>query len=90
MKLSARNVLKGTIKAIDIGAVEEVLRKSLVPLDLLIPYAEGALRSKIFSCGSVQWFREGEEGTRMHAFIPPALQKTVRPYSVQQPEILGQ
>jgi GTP-binding protein HflX len=84
------SALQGTGIGELLGAVEGVLRKSLVPLDLLIPYAEGALRSKIFSCGSVQWFREGEEGTRMHTFIPPALQTAVRPYAVQQPEIRGQ
>jgi GTP-binding protein HflX len=79
------------LKATGIGellcAVEGVLRKSLVSMDLSIPYAQGALRSKIFSQGSVQWFREGEEGTRMQAFVPPALEKTLEPYAVRGPEI---
>lgn len=73
------------LKATGIGellsAVEGVLRKSLVSMDLIIPYAEGALRSKIFSQGSVQWFQEGEEGTRMQAFVPPELAKTLESYT---------
>jgi GTP-binding protein HflX len=79
------------LKARGIGellcAVEGVLRNSLVSMDLFIPYAEGALRSKIFSQGSVQWFQEGEGGTRMQAFIPPALAKSVEPYRVRTSEI---
>jgi GTP-binding protein HflX len=64
-------------------AVEDVLRKTLVPMDLIIPYAQGALRSKIFSQGSVQWFQEGEDGTRLQAFVPPALASILEPYSAQ-------
>jgi GTP-binding protein HflX len=70
-----------------LGAVEDVLRKSLVPMDLVIPYTEGSLRSKIFSQGSVQWFQEGDGGTRMQAFVPPALEKTLEPFTVPAAEI---
>ena len=78
------------LKATGIGellsAVEGVLRKTLVSVDLVIPYTEGALRSRIFSQGSVQRFQEGEGGTRMQAFVPPALAKTLEPYR-RAPEI---
>jgi GTP-binding protein HflX len=67
-------------------AVEGVLRKSLVSVDLVIPYTEGALRSRIFSQGSVQWFQESEGGTSMQAFVPPALVKILAPY-MRAPEI---
>ena len=70
-----------------LSAVEGVLRKSLVSVDLVIPYTEGALRSRIFSQGSVQWFQEGEDGTRMGAFVPPELAKILEPYVVRTPEI---
>jgi GTP-binding protein HflX len=63
-------------------AVENVLRQSLVPIYLVIPYTEGALRSRIFSQGSVQWFQEGDGGTRMQAFVPPALEKILEPYTL--------
>jgi len=79
------------LKATGIGellcAVEGVLRKTLVSVDLLIPYTEGALRSRIFTQGSVQWFQEDETGTRMQAFVPPALAKTLDPYITRAPEI---
>lgn len=87
-----RSFVPGTLqvsalKATGIGellsAAEGVLRKSLISMDLIIPYAEGALRSKIFSQGSVQWFQEGEDGTRMQAFVPPALAKILEPYTVR-------
>jgi len=81
------SALKGTGIAGLLRAVEDVLRKSLVPMDLVIPYTEGALRSKIFSQGSVQWFQEGDEGTRMQAFVPPALEKTLEQFTVQAAEI---
>ena len=67
--------------------MEDVLRKTLVFVDLLIPYTEGALRSRIFTQGSVQWFQEDEAGTRMQAFVPPALAKTLDPYVARAPEI---
>jgi len=70
-----------------LSAVEGVLRKSLVSVDLLIPCTEGALRSRIFSQGSVQWFQEGEGGTRMGAFVPPELAKILEPFVVRTPEI---
>ena len=80
------SALKGTGIGELLCAVEGVLRKTLVYVDLLIPYSEGALRSRIFSQGSVQWFQEEEGGTRMQAFVPPALAKTLGPY-VRAPEI---
>jgi GTP-binding protein HflX len=61
-------------------AVEEVLRKSLVSMTLLLPYSQGALRSKIFSQGSVQWYREEDGGTRMQAFVPPTLAEILGAY----------
>jgi GTP-binding protein HflX len=61
-------------------AVEEVLRRSLVAMNLLLPYSQGALRSKIFSQGSVQWYREEDGGTRMQAFVPPALAEILGAY----------
>jgi GTP-binding protein HflX len=68
-------------------AVEGVLRRSLVSMDLVIPYSKGALRSRIFSQGSVQWFQEGEDGTRMQAFVPPELAQILESYRKRFPEI---
>jgi GTP-binding protein HflX len=61
-------------------AVEKVLRKALLAVQVLIPYTEGALKSRVFSQGSVQWFREEEEGTRMLAFVPAGLAETLQAY----------
>jgi GTP-binding protein HflX len=73
------------LKATGIGellsAVEDVLRRFLVAMDLLIPYTQGALRSRIFSRGSVQWFQESEAGTRIRAFVPAAMARILEPYS---------
>jgi GTP-binding protein HflX len=68
-------------------AVEGVLRRSLVSMDLIIPYTEGALRSRIFSQGSVQWFQDSEDGTRMQAFVPPELAQILESYRMRCPEI---
>jgi hypothetical protein len=62
-----------------------VLRRSLVSMDLVIPYSKGALRSRIFSQGSVQWFQEGEDGTRIQAFVPPELAQILESYRKRFP-----
>ena len=64
-----------------LSAVEDVLRRSLIAMDLLIPYTQGALRSRIFSRGSVQWFQESEAGTRIRAFVPAAMTRILEPYA---------
>jgi GTP-binding protein HflX len=68
-------------------AVEGILRRTLISMDLIIPYTAGALRSRIFSQGSVQWFEEGEGGTRMRAYVPQALEETLRPYTERAADI---
>jgi GTP-binding protein HflX len=63
-----------------LSAVESVLRKALLAVQVLIPYTEGSLRSRVFSQGSVQWYKEEEEGTRMLAFVPAGLAETLQAY----------
>lgn len=77
------SALEGTGIGELLCAVEAVLRKALVPVELLIPYTEGALRSRIFSQGSVQRFRECEGGTRMTAFVPPALAEATQSFRLR-------
>jgi GTP-binding protein HflX len=61
-------------------AVELKLRSAFVPVDVLIPYARGALRSRVFSQGSVDWYEEGEQGTRVRAHVPPRLAQALQEY----------
>jgi GTP-binding protein HflX len=78
------SALRGTgIEAL-LHAVEDVLRRSLVFMNLLLPYSQGALRSKIFSQGSVQWYREEDGGTRMQAFVPQALADLLDDYGERE------
>jgi GTP-binding protein HflX len=69
-----------------LAAVEEILQNQLIGVKVVIPYTEGALRSRVFSHGSVEWFREEEAGTRMQAFVPPALADTLEPYQEESPQ----
>ncbi len=74
------SALKGT--GIDglLSAVERALQDELVAVDVDIPYTHGRLRSRIFAQGSVQWYRDGQTGTRMRAFVPPGLAAALKPY----------
>jgi len=63
-----------------LSAVERTLQQHLISVDVDIPYAEGSLRSRIFTQGSVQWYRDGQTGTRMHAFVPPGLAESLKPF----------
>jgi len=74
------SALKGTGIEDLLSAVEGVLQKNLIAVEVNIPYTEGALRSRIFSQGSVQWYQDGQGGTRMRAFVSPALAETLKPY----------
>jgi GTP-binding protein HflX len=80
------SALKGTGIEDLLSAVEGVLQKNLIAVEVNIPYTEGALRSRIFSRGSVQWYQDGQGGTRMRAFVSPALAKTLKPYQDQTPD----
>jgi GTP-binding protein HflX len=66
-------------------AVERALKAALVPVDVLLPYTRGALRSRLFSQGSVDWYEEGEEGTRVQAHVPPRLAEALREYRLPEP-----
>lgn len=61
-------------------AVERTLKTALVPVEVLIPYTRGALRSRVFSQGSVDWYEEGDEGTSVRAHVPPRLAEALREY----------
>ena len=77
LRVSARN---GTGIAELLEAVEGVLQRQLISVEVTIPYSEGALRSRIFSQGSVQWFKEDATGTHMYACVPPDLADSLRSY----------
>ncbi|UCF96486.1 MAG: GTPase HflX [Spirochaetaceae bacterium] len=83
------SALKGSGIEELLAAVEAVLRRALVAVRITIPYTEGALRSRIFSQGSVQWFQEEAEGTRMQAFVPPALAEVLETYCDGNPQTSG-
>jgi GTP-binding protein HflX len=70
-------------------AVEEVIRRALVSVEVIIPYTRGALKSRIFSQGSVQWYRDEAEGTHLQAFVPPVLAEILRSYSRTGAEVPG-
>ncbi len=74
------SALKGTGIEDLLSAVECVLQKNLIAVEVNIPYTEGGLRSRIFSQGSVQWYQDGQGGTRMRAFVSPGLAETLKPY----------
>jgi GTP-binding protein HflX len=74
------SALKGTGIEDLLTSVERILQKSLIAVEVNIPYTEGSLKSRIFSQGSVQWYQDGQRGTRMRAFVSPGLAETLRPY----------
>jgi GTP-binding protein HflX len=74
------SALKGTGIDVLLCAVERALQDALVAVDVDIPYTHGRLRSRIFAQGSVQWYRDGQTGTRMRAFVPPGLAAALRSY----------
>jgi GTP-binding protein HflX len=61
-------------------AVEEALKRAFIFVDVLIPYTRGALRSRVFAQGSVEGHEEGAEGTRLRAFVPPALAEVLQEF----------
>ena len=61
-------------------AVEQVLKQALVMVDLSIPYTRGDLRSRVFAQGTVEWYEEGEEGTRMRAFVPAGFAEVLKEF----------
>jgi GTP-binding protein HflX len=77
------SALKGTGIEDLLSAVEGVLQKHLIAVEVNIPYTEGGLRSRIFSQGSVQSYQDGQSGTRMRAFVPPGLARTLKSYQAQ-------
>jgi len=77
------SALKGTGIEDLLSAVEGVLQKHLIAVEVNIPYTEGALRSRIFRQGSVQWYQDGPSGTRMRVFVSPGLARTLKSYQDQ-------
>jgi GTP-binding protein HflX len=77
------SALEGTGIEDLLSAVEGVLQSNLIAVEVNIPYTEGSLRSRIFSQGSVQWYQDGQGGTRMRAFVSPGLAQTLKPYQDQ-------
>jgi GTP-binding protein HflX len=54
-------------------AMEAVLKRGLIPIEVLLPYSADGLKNLIFQQGMVEWFRYVPEGTRIRACVPPSL-----------------
>ncbi len=63
-------------------AMEQAARRLLVPVRVELPYEQGALASRVFQQGSVDWFEHGERGTRLAALVPPALAAALLPFAI--------
>jgi GTP-binding protein HflX len=61
-------------------SVEQALKRAFVFVEVLIPYSRGELKSRVFAQGSVEWYEEAAEGTRLRAFVPPALAEAIREF----------
>jgi len=61
-------------------AVEQALKPTFVAVDVSIPYTRGDLKSRVFAHGSVEWYEEAEEGTRIRAFVPPGLAEILKAF----------
>lgn len=53
--------------------METLLKRGLVPIDVLLPYSADSLKNLIFEQGMVEWFRYGPTGTQIRAYVPPRL-----------------
>jgi GTP-binding protein HflX len=71
-------------------AVEQEARRRLVPVRVELPYEQSALTNRVFAQGSVDWFEQGEHGTRLAALVPPALAAALGPFSTSNESPRGQ
>jgi GTPase len=62
--------------------IAELLPRPEVDVELMLPYAQGALVARIHSDGEVLAEEHTPEGTRMHARVGAELATTVLPYAV--------
>ena len=58
--------------------METLLKRGLVPIDILLPYSADSLKNLIFEQGMVEWFRYGPTGTRIRAYVPARLAGKVK------------
>ncbi len=77
----AVSALSGQGLPLLLEAVEREARRRLVPVRVELPYEHGALTSRVFAQGSVDWFEHGERGTRLEALVPPALAAALSPFT---------
>ncbi len=76
----AVSALTGQGIPVFLNRIERILKAEMIPVEVEIPYKDGALKSRVFEQGTVEWYRDGSSGTRLHAHVPPSLVKTLGPY----------
>jgi len=65
-----------------LAGIESALSDIQVPVELLIPYDQGALLSALYTTGTIGKISEEENGTRVSGFVPQDLLERIGKYRV--------
>ncbi|MEV3993773.1 GTPase HflX [Streptomyces sp. NPDC049837] len=65
-----------------LARVEEALPRPDIDVDVLVPYTDGHLLSRIHDSGEVLMEAHGEDGTRVRAKVDAQLAAELRPYAI--------